>query len=73
VEKVGKFTEKVVNELRLRLANLHPRADKAAEAQGETTEKATLMDVSREEGYMAEDQLQGHWQPQQHHPRQQQQ
>lgn len=43
VDKVGKFTQRVVSELRSRLARLQPKADKAAEAEGETAEKEALM------------------------------
>jgi hypothetical protein len=46
VDKVGKFTQRVVAELRSRLGRLHPKADKAAEAQGETQEKGKLLEVS---------------------------
>jgi hypothetical protein len=46
VEKVGKFTQRVVAELRQRLSNLQPKADKAAAAsEGATQEKERLMEV----------------------------
>jgi hypothetical protein len=45
VDKVGKFTQRIVNELRARLATMQPKADKAAQTEGQTTEKATLMEV----------------------------
>jgi hypothetical protein len=45
VDKVGKFTQRVVSELRARLGRLQPRADKAAEAEGPTAEKDALMEV----------------------------
>jgi hypothetical protein len=47
VEKVGKFTQRVVAELRQRLSNLQPKADKAAGVAGPTAEKDTLMEVRR--------------------------
>lgn len=45
MEKVGKFTQRVVSELRQRLSTLQPKADKAAQTEGETPEKAALMEV----------------------------
>uniref|UniRef100_A0A383VD06 SPX domain-containing protein n=1 Tax=Tetradesmus obliquus TaxID=3088 RepID=A0A383VD06_TETOB len=47
VEKVGKFTQRVVAELRQRLANLQPKADKAAAAAGATDEKERLMEEAK--------------------------
>eukprot|EP00775_Hariotina_reticulata_P007348 gene7348-7559_t len=44
VDKVGKFTQRIVNELRARLATMQPKADKAAQTEGQTAEKATLME-----------------------------
>jgi hypothetical protein len=40
---VGKFTQRVVAELRARLARLQPKADKAADVPGATSEKEALM------------------------------
>lgn len=45
VEKVGKFTQRVVSELRQRIATLQPKADKAAAVEGETAAKNQLMEV----------------------------
>ncbi|KAF8057149.1 VTC4 [Scenedesmus sp. PABB004] len=46
VEKVGKFTQRVVAELRQRLANLAPKADRAA-ASGNDAERETLMEEAK--------------------------
>ncbi|GBG00375.1 vacuolar transporter chaperone [Raphidocelis subcapitata] len=50
VEKVGKFTGKVVDELRQRLANLKPKADAALQVAGATQEKDALMEEAKQVG-----------------------
>lgn len=45
VDKVGKFTQRVVAELRQRLQQLQPKADVASQTEGETAEKDQLMQV----------------------------
>lgn len=47
---MGKFTQRVVNELRQRLSNLQPKADKAAQTPGETSEKEALMEEAKQIG-----------------------
>lgn len=44
---MGKFTQRVVAELRGRLARLQPKADKAAEESGPTSEKEGLMEEAK--------------------------
>lgn len=50
VVQVGKFTQRVVAELRQRLANLQPKADKAAQEPGQTAEKQALMEEAKQIG-----------------------
>ncbi|KAF6262836.1 VTC domain-containing protein [Scenedesmus sp. NREL 46B-D3] len=47
VEKVGKFTQRVVAELRQRLSNLQPKADRAAASEGRSEEKERLMEEAK--------------------------
>eukprot|EP00877_Chromochloris_zofingiensis_P009475 jgi/Chrzof1/4781/Cz14g26070.t1 len=55
VDKVGKFTQRVVAELRQRLQQLQPKADVASQTEGETAEKDQLMQAAKAigEDYLA--------------------
>lgn len=48
--KIGGFTQRVVGELRQRLANLQPKADKASEDSGGSAQKDALMNEAKRIG-----------------------
>ncbi len=45
VEKVGKFTSRLVDELRAKIRELQPKADAAKQVPGKTAEKDALIQV----------------------------